>query len=1012
MEPRVLLSKNLLARRREIVSSIAFVFFFFTLHSYSATLNVPSVAFPTIQSAVNAANSGDTIVLQAGMTFSEEVVLKYKPGNQYITIQSSAISSLPPDGQRVSPSDAQFMPRLITPNSGTIVFSTEISPNGPAHHYRLIGLEIATASSSQVVSNLIEFGSGSSNQDTLAKVAHNLEIDRCYIHGTTDGETRRGIALNSSFTTISDSHISDIHQTFADAQAIAGWNGPGPYLIENNYLEGSGENVMFGGSDPSIANLVPADIQIRRNLFSKPLSWYPRVPSWSIKNIFELKNAKRVTVTENIFENNWAQSQNGFAILFTVRNQDGSAPWSTIEDVTFNSNIVRNTPRAINVLGQDNIFPSQNVRNLSITNNLIVSSSTVDASDGKCLQIVNVPSGSVGTQDLLVDHNTCVGLGNYPWFIAGDNATTVTGFNIRNNIAMGVTPGTDASIAGNAQFGTAALNSMSGTTWTAQQNILMLPSGSSGYPNSGSNVNYYVSGSSAVGFVDFANGDYRLSSSSPYINLGTDGTNPGANIAGLNSLRPCIESGNWTSCSSSPQVQSSYPGPNPPSIVGTIEAENFDRGGQSIAYNELFGGTGSSTYRSNPTEAVDITANSNASNGFAVFEAAAGEWLEYTASVPSIGLYNFSVRYSSGYSLSNSFGKFRIEVCEPTPVGGVTNCVSTPEVQTYSTGGWGIFQRLSAPLYLPTSGTRIVRLIMVSNAPGDTNCNCVVANFDSISVSGQRSLFDFDGDRKADLSQFRPTNATWYLSQSQNGFASVGFGLSSDTITPSDFDGDNKTDIAVYRASTLTWYVLNSTNYSVTVTNFGLSADIPVQADYDGDQKADLAMWRPSDGTWYWKNSSNGSSSQYAFGSNGDKPAVGDFDGDGKSDFSVYRPSSGLWYLQQSLAGFSAIQLGISTDLIVPSDYDGDGKTDIAVWRPSSGVWYVVNSSNGTTSSNTFGLTNDQPAPADFDGDGKSDLATYRPSSGVWYLQQTTSGFSAISFGLNGDVPTPSTYVR
>lgn len=44
----------------------------------AATLNVPSVQFPTVQSAVNAALPGDTIVLQSGVTFVESVVLKYK----------------------------------------------------------------------------------------------------------------------------------------------------------------------------------------------------------------------------------------------------------------------------------------------------------------------------------------------------------------------------------------------------------------------------------------------------------------------------------------------------------------------------------------------------------------------------------------------------------------------------------------------------------------------------------------------------------------------------------------------------------------------------------------------------------------------------------------------------------------------------------------------------------------------------------------------------------------------
>ena len=34
-------------------------------------------------------------------------------------------------------------------------------------------------------------------------------------------------------------------------------------------------------------------------------------------------------------ENNWVDGQAGMAVLFTVRNQDGGAPWSVVEDVTF-----------------------------------------------------------------------------------------------------------------------------------------------------------------------------------------------------------------------------------------------------------------------------------------------------------------------------------------------------------------------------------------------------------------------------------------------------------------------------------------------------------------------------------------------------------------------------------------------------------------------------------------------------------------------------------------------------
>ena len=986
-----------------------------TAATMAATLNVPSTSYPTIQSAVNAANPGDTIVLQAGTTFSEEVVLKYKSGSSYITIQSSQIANLPADGIRVSPSDAQYMAKIVVPTSADSAIKTEITTNGPAHNYRIIGVEFAPTNSSQLVYNLVQLGSSDTDQNSLTKVAHDFDIQRCYFHGATDSELRRGIALNSSNTSIVDSYFSEIHQTGSDAQAIAGWNGPGPYTIRNNYLEASGENILFGGSDPKIANLIPSDIAISHNYFSKKLSWYPRSPSWSIKNLFELKNAKRVNVTENYFENNWAQSQNGFALLITVRNQDGTAPWSTVEDVTFTRNVLKDTPRAFNILGQDSTgstTTSDNAKNISITNNLLVSISTLQASDGKCFQIPNVPSSSIGVQNLTIEHNTCIGLGSYPYFIAGDSSTSVAGFTIRNNIGMGVTTNTDASIAGNDQFGTTALNLMSGSNWALQKNVLMLPNGSSNYPNSGTNLNYYVNGPSSVGFVDFANGNYALSSSSTYHNAATDGTDIGADIPLLNSKTSCIQSGNWSTCGGT--IQSPYPS-TAPTIPATVEAENFDRGGAEIAYHEVFGTTGSSVYRSSPVESVSIQSSANASNGYAVFEAAAGEWMEYSVNVPTTGLYNFKVRYASGYSQQYSHGKFRIEACEGTSAGGVTNCVSSATVTLNATGGWGTFNSTTVPLYLPVSGSRVLRLIMVTNAPGDTSCNCVVGNFDSISIAKSKGMFDYDNDQKSDVSVYRPSNGNWYLNQSTAGLVTLGLGNSTDIITPGDFDGDGKTDVAIYRPSLGQWQIYNSSTSTTTTVNFGLSGDIPVQADYDGDGKADIAVWRPSDGYWYILNSSNSNVTYYQFGQSGDRPAVGDYDGDGKNDYAVFRPSTGVWYLQMSSYGFFGAQFGMSTDKIVPGDFDGDGRTEMAIWRttsPNNGMWATYNVTNGSETYYTFGGTGDVPVPADYDGDGKTDYAIFRPSDNTWYMQRSTLGYGTFTFGASTDIPTPTTYVR
>ena len=174
--------------------------------------------------------------------------------------------------------------------------------------------------------------------------------------------------MNSATSAVIDSYISECHEAGADSQAIAGWNGPGPFKIVNNYLQGAGENLMFGGADPTITNLVPSDIEVRGNHFDKPVSW--RTAAWSVKNIFELKNARRVLIDGNIFEHNWPQAQNGFSILFTVRNQDGTAPWSVVQDVTFTHNIVRHVAAAVNILGTDDIHASQQTKRILISNNL------------------------------------------------------------------------------------------------------------------------------------------------------------------------------------------------------------------------------------------------------------------------------------------------------------------------------------------------------------------------------------------------------------------------------------------------------------------------------------------------------------------------------------------------------------------------------------------------------------------------------------------------------------------
>ncbi|MEJ7701192.1 MAG: VCBS repeat-containing protein [Pyrinomonadaceae bacterium] len=171
--------------------------------------------------------------------------------------------------------------------------------------------------------------------------------------------------------------------------------------------------------------------------------------------------------------------------------------------------------------------------------------------------------------------------------------------------------------------------------------------------------------------------------------------------------------------------------------------------------------------------------------------------------------------------------------------------------------------------------------------------NFALARYLGDSVAARRTPFDFDGDGKADISVFRPSDRTWYLNQSTNGLSATQFGLSTDKITPADYDGDGKTDIAVFREGV--WYLQRSTA-GFTGIAFGDGNDIPQPADFDGDGKADLALWRPSNGTWFVLNLVNNQSNAFQFGASEDKPVVADYDGDGKADYAVFRPSNGTWY--------------------------------------------------------------------------------------------------------------------
>jgi hypothetical protein len=228
-----------------------------------------------------------------------------------------------------------------------------------------------------------------------------------------------------------------------------------------------------------------------------------------------LKNARRVVVERNLFENNWAHMQNGFAILFTVRNQGGTAPWSVVEEVTFANNVVRHASSGVSILGRDDNFESGQTRGITIRNNLF---EDIDGSrwggSGRFIQILH------GAADVVVEHNTAVHTGN----VITAEGPPHEGFVFRDNIALHNMYG----IAGTGlASGQATLQALFPRA-EVLRNVLV---GGGAFPLPSDN--FVPDSLDEVGFVDIRAGNYRLRDGSPYKNRATDGTDIGVDVDAL-----------------------------------------------------------------------------------------------------------------------------------------------------------------------------------------------------------------------------------------------------------------------------------------------------------------------------------------------------------------------------------------------------------------------------------------------------------------------------------------------
>jgi len=265
-------------------------------------------------------------------------------------------------------------------------------------------------------------------------------------------------------------------------------------------------------------------------------------------------------------------------------------------------------------------------------------------------------------------------------------------------------------------------------------------------------------------------------SSSFSVSSSSSTSSSSSSISSSSSVSSSSSSISSSSSSSSTASQTPYSGVI--QLPGTVQAENFDNGGQNVAYYDTTTGNSGGAYR---TTDVDIEATSDTGGGYNVGWIANGEWLEYTVNVAQSGTYNIEVRVAS----INSGRTFRIEFNGVDKTGTLT---------VPNTGGWQNWQTITKTGVSLSAGQQIMRIYSMGDG---FNINWVrVTSTSSSSSSSSRSS-------SSSVSSSSSSRSSSSSSVSSSSSSSSSNGQYVEKTAPFSFDG----------AGTYYWKMANIPNY-------------------------------------------------------------------------------------------------------------------------------------------------------------------------------------------------------
>ncbi|MFI9103143.1 carbohydrate-binding protein [Streptomyces fildesensis] len=146
-------------------------------------------------------------------------------------------------------------------------------------------------------------------------------------------------------------------------------------------------------------------------------------------------------------------------------------------------------------------------------------------------------------------------------------------------------------------------------------------------------------------------------------------------------------------------------GGTPAAVPGAVQAENYDTGGQGVAYNVGSVNGNGTAYRS---DGVDLETTSDTGGGYNLGWTSGGQWFRYTVNVASAGMYTVSLRLAAPSAVT---GALHLSDASGTNLSGAVNVPAT--------GGWQTWTTVTASVTLPAGR----QVLTVNQDKGGWNLN-------------------------------------------------------------------------------------------------------------------------------------------------------------------------------------------------------------------------------------------------------------------------------------------------